>query len=301
MLTSKKGGLILIFCLLALGLAGLWLWTKKAQELNGGSEKVQVVASIYPLAEVATRVGGDLVDVVTLTPPGVEPHEFQPTPQDLTKLYQADLVLLNGLGVDAWADKLVPELQTKGIRVLRLSDVVSVIENDPHLWLDPDKVKQEAEFIARELILLTNAESTIQEREGVFVGELSRLDEEYRLGLARCERREIVTAHDAFRYLASRYELTVLPIQGLSPESDPSLQTMSEITDLSKQKGIKYIFFESLIDPKLAETIAREIGAETLILHPLEGLSQEEMRSGKSYLSLMRDNLRNLRLALNCT
>lgn len=304
MVRLKTRVILFVICLFAIGIAYLSVWAyqlKKAPEPASSHNKIHVVASIYPVAEVAKQVGGDLVDVTTLTPPGVEPHEFQPTPQDLTKLYQADVVVLNGLGVDAWADKLMPELQAKGARVLRMSDEIASINEDPHLWLDPERVKKEAEVMARELTALSSDKAMIQTRKNSFLQELSALSEAYRTGLTNCERREIVTAHDAFRYLAERYQLTVLPIQGLSPETDPSLQTMFELTTLVKQKGIKYIFFESLVDPRLAEAIAHEVGAETLMLHPLEGLTQEEVQSGKSYIGLMRDNLRNLRLALNCS
>lgn len=262
-----------------------------------------VVATIYPLAEFARQAGGDLVEVTTITPPGVEPHEYEPTPQDMVKLYSADLVLINGNGVDAWADKIIAPLRAKNIPVIRLNDEAGMepLEGDPHFWLDPALAQRAVTRIATGLPIDVTQMVPLEAQKQAYLDQLEALDQSYREGLARCERREMVTTHNAFQYLAKRYQLTTWYILGLSPEEDPSPQTIANVADEAKRKGVDTIFFETLVSPKLAETIAKEINAKTAVLNPIEGVTTEEMASGKNYLSIMRDNLTQLRAALHCT
>jgi zinc transport system substrate-binding protein len=129
---------------------------------------------------------------------------------------------------------------------------------------------------------------------------LSELDEKYRIGLAECAIRDAVASHAAFGYLAKRYNLNMINIAGLSPKEEPSPRRMAEIAELARAKNIQYIFFETLVSPKLAETIAREIGAQTLVFNPIEGLTDQELAAGEDYISIMEKNLANLRTALRC-
>lgn len=274
-------------------------------------EKVKISASFYPLAEFSKQVGGDLVDVQTITPSGVEPHEYEPTSKDVAKLYSSDLVLLNGNGIDTWSDKLVDDLQSKDIAVLRIADGIDSLkgdvqqeegfELDPHFWLNPINAQKEIDLIAEELIKIdpTHQEEYNKNRQ-VYKGKLVELDEKYKLGLSSCKLREIVTSHNAFNYLAHQYGLSTLYILGLSTDEEPSPKTIADVSTVAKQKGIKYIFFETLLSPKISEAIASEIGAQTLVLNPIEGLTQEDLNSNKNYLSIMYDNLENLRKALEC-
>ncbi len=297
------GGLFLLGLLLFVFSASRFQIARKQGSPN---QKVQVVATIYPLGDFAKNVGGELVEVTTITPPGVEPHEYEPTPQDLVKMQKADLVLMNGNGLDSWAEKVVDGLRAEQVRVLVLSEGIAVLPSeegaglDPHVWLDPVFAIQISEKIASALSQGSPDADQLTAQKEAYVARLKALDEAYQAGLARCERREIVTSHNAFRYLAKRYSLTNYYILGLSPEEDPSPQKIAEVSTLAKQKGVKAIFFETLVSPKFAETVASEVGVGTAVLNPIEGLTEEELQSGKDYLKVMEENLRELRTALTC-
>lgn len=275
--------------------------------------KIQVVASFYPLADFAKNIGGDLARVTNITPAGAEPHDYEPTPRDIIKVNSAQLLIYNGNGIDPWVEKIESDLKTKGITVINMSNTLDLIKKitenndgeggayDPHFWLDPVNVQKEADIIADTLIKIDKArEKEYNQNRDNFKKQLADLDTEYRNGLANCELRTIVTSHNAFEYLARRYNLETLYVLGLSTEEEPSAKTIADVSNLAKEKNIKYIFFETLVNPKLSETIANEIGAKTLVLNPIEGLTDEEIAAGKNYLSVMRENLTNLRTALRC-
>ncbi len=291
--------------------AGVYSLNRLSKPSAVTSEKIKVVASFYPLADFAKNVGGDLVEVMNITPAGAEPHDYEPTPKDIAALYDAKLVILNGNGVDAWGEKIEGELTQKGIIVLKMSDHLDSLKNnepgeesgqyDPHFWLNPTNAIKETDSIADALIQIDSThEKEYNMNRDEFKRKLGLLDEEYRSGLANCESRTIVTSHNAFNYLASRYNLSTLYILGLSADEEPSPKTIADTARLAKERGVKYIFFETLINPKLSETIAREIGAKTLELNPIEGLSDKEIAQGKDYISVMRNNLENLKIALSC-
>ena len=261
---------------------------------GGGSErasaKQSVVASFYPLAFAAQEVGGTTVDVRNLTPPGAEPHDLEATPGDVEKLRDADLVLLLGRGFQPQledaageGDRVVHVLDTPG---LRLDD------GDRHVWLDPLRYALIAERVG----------SALGRPEAA--GELSRrlraLDREYRDGLADCARREIVTSHEAFAYLADRYGLKEVAVSGSSPEGEPSPRDLERVVDAVREMGATTVFTEPLVSSRVAETISRETGTETAVLNPIEGLTEEEQERGADYFTLMRANLAALRKALSC-
>ena len=279
-----------------------------------GQAKIQVVASFYPLAEVAKNVGSDLVEVTNITPAGAEPHDYEPTPQDILKTYRTQVFIFNGNGVDTWAEKIEGDLKSKNISTIKISDHLDSLKNnapennnqrgeahDPHFWLDPLNVEKEADVVAQALIAIDPGhEKEYTQNRDDFKQQLTDLDLQYQNGLAHCQLREIVTSHNAFNYLAKRYNLTTLYILGLSPDAEPSPKTIADVVDVARKKYITYIFFETLVNPKLAQTIASEIGAKTLVLNPIEGLTDAEIAQGKNYIRVMQDNLINLRTALSC-
>jgi zinc transport system substrate-binding protein len=285
------------------------------------SERLKIVTSFYPLYEIAKRVGGNKVEVINLVPPGSEPHDFEPTPQDMVALTKADLVLINGSGMEPWAERIIPELQKKGISVLNQSDLFQglTVKNedtegehteeheehfpyDPHFWLDPLLYLNEVNSVSRKLIQLDpqNAQ-TYEQNTKAFTDEIKALHYAFENGLKTCKQREIVTAHAAFAYLAKRYNLEMIPITGVSPEAEPSPKVLADLSKLIKEKGIKYIFTETLVSPKVAETLAIETGAKTLVFNPIEGLSEKEITDGENYISIMKNNLKNLQMALECS
>ncbi len=284
------------------------------------SDKIQVATTIYPLAQFAQQVGGDLVHVTQLTPSGVEAHDYEPSPRDIATMQEADIFVSNGAGIDAWADKLI-DGTLRNTSTLRMADAMTLMpavaseehDNeheeehghegllDPHIWLDPMLAQQEASLIATVLKEKDPAHTaTYDANLEAFSRRLDELDAEFQNGLAHCASRTVIVAHDAFHYLGKRYNLNIVPIAGLSPEEEPSAQKLAEIIEIARAAKATTIFFEPFTSPKLSETIASELTITTSILNPLEGVTAEEAASGTDYFTLMAQNLKNLRTALQC-
>lgn len=271
---------------------------------NGGQPSI--VASIYPLAFVAERIAGPDASVTLVTPAGVEPHEFEPTPGQIAAAAGADLLLWNGGGVDAWSERLLSDHQSAG----RLSaGLLETVENplhdgetvDPHAWLDPNGLKTYANAVAVALGRLDPARADAYiNRADALEADLDRLDAEFRAGLMECDGRAIIVAHDAFGYLGARYKLEIHALAGLSPEEEPSPATIAELHRLADEKKLADIFAESLTDSSAVQALAADLGGQTRVLDPIEGLTPEKETAGKDYLSLMRDNLSALRQSLKC-
>ena len=280
--------------------------TKIIQD-NQPKKPLNVTASFYPLAFISQRVGGKLVKVTQITPGGVEPHDYEPTPQDLTAINNSQIFITNGYGIDTWADNVVENLKnSKTLTVKATSNIVvmnqdSSTTKDPHVWLDPVNVESEVETV-RDAFIQADPQNkpTYTLNAAGLINDLKGLDQEYLDGLKTCKIKQIITSHDAFRYLAKRYGFESLAIAGLSPDNEPSPKRLAELSDLAKKNNIKYIFFETLVSPKLANTIATEIGAKSLVLDPIEGVTPDEAAQGKDYLVLMQENLKNLRIAMQC-
>ncbi len=277
--------------------------TSKNTDLPNG--KVKVSASFYPLAFFAKEVGGDLVEVSNLTPAGAEPHEYEPSIKDIEKIYKSQLFIYNGVGLDSWADKIAGNLNPKTTKTINMSSYFSLIKieniDDPHFWIDPKNNIKQVEVIADALTDIDPKNKDIyKKRADALKTKLSNLDLSIREGLSKCLLREIVTAHDAFEYFAERYNLRIVAISGVSPDEEPSAKKMAEIVDLVKKNGVKYVFFETLVSPKLSETIAREAGAQTAVLNAAEGLTKEEEQRGFNYINIIEDNLEVLKKALIC-
>lgn len=277
---------------------------------NGAQQehKLQVTASFYPLYYFASVVGGIHAQVQNITPAGAEPHDLEPTSQDIARIEKGDLLILNG-GLEAWGDKIRDEVKGTKVRVVIAGEGLltqQVVEEgktaqDPHVWLSPPLAKREVERILQGFRAADPANSDYYDGQAKGLeAQLDQLDAAYRTGLANCRQKDIVTSHAAFGYLASAYGLNQVAIAGLSPDAEPSAREMADIANLAREKQIKYIFFESLVSPKLSETIADEIGAQALVLDPIEGLTGEQIRQGKTYFTVMQENLANLQTALEC-
>jgi zinc transport system substrate-binding protein len=269
-----------------------------------------VVASFYPLAEAASQVGGHLVSVQDLTPPGVEPHDLELAPDDVEAIATADVVVYLGDGFQPAVEDAVAQ-DAQGVSVDGLQAVATHpppagesedgLTVDPHVWLDPARFQQIVEAIARGLTKADPSHSaTYHANAQAYVGELGTLDGEYRIGLSSCERSTIVTSHEAFGYLGEAYGLKQVAIAGLSPESEPDARHLAELKDIVEREGVTTIFAEELVSPKVAETLASETGATVRVLNPIESLTPSQAASGQDYVSLMRSNLRTLREALGC-
>lgn len=275
-----------------------------------------LVAAFYPLEFVAQRVAGEGAELTGLTPAGVEPHDLELTANQIRTLQQADLVIYVGEGFQPAVESALDEVDVETLDVLAGADLIEGSdehegedegqehegeehegeEHDPHVWLDPTQMARIARSVEQSLTSVDPENSAdFKQNSDRLVSELEALDEEFGSGLAQCDRRVLVTSHNAFGYLADRYELEQHGIAGLDPESEPSPQRLAEVTDLVKEEGVTTIFFETLLPPALAETIARETGTTTAVLDPLESKPQTG-----DYFSAMRANLTELRKALGC-
>jgi zinc transport system substrate-binding protein len=267
---------------------GLTLGVASCGGNRGGSGPAgtRVVASFYPLAFAAEAIGGPTVEVTNLTPSGAEPHDIELSVRDVERVRSADVVFYLGSGFQPAVERAVEDADGEAIDLLDEATV------DPHVWLDPLRY---AELAARigEALDRTAAAKTFEQR-------LRALNAEYEDGLAECERGEIVTSHDAFGHLAERYGLEQIAITGLSPETEPTPRELEEVIAKVRRTRATTVFFETLVSPRLAETVARETDADVAALNPLEGLTEGEIESGADYFSLMRSNLDALRKALGC-
>jgi zinc transport system substrate-binding protein len=267
-----------------------------------------VVATFFPLFDFAQRIGGPAVEVQTLVPPGVEPHDYEPTPRDVATVLRARVLVYNGAGFEPWIERLLPQVGRTTVIVAASAGLPLVSDArdsrsgvDPHVWLDPVLAQRQVDNILAGLVV---ADPT---RRGTYTTNATRLKEElqalhgrYARTLGACRRRVFITNHAAFGYLARRYGLEMAAIAGLAPEAEPSPAAIEQIVRVARRTRARVIYFETLVSPRVAETIAREVGAGTRVLNPLEGLTDDERRQGKTYVTVMDDNLQQLADGLDC-
>jgi len=266
--------------------------------------RLRVVTAFYPLRFLSARIGGDAVTVSDLTKPGAEPHDIELSPRQVGSISDAALVVYLK-GFQPAVDQAV-RLEAKD-RAFDAGAAVSLLPysqgdeaahgRDPHVWLDPVRYATIAGDIGARLQRSDPAHAAgYAARTTAVQAELRTLDTEFAAGLKSCTRHEIVTSHAAFHYLADRYGLTEIGITGISPEAEPSPGRLAAVADQARAAGATTIFFETLVSPKVAETLAREIGARAAVLDPLEGVTEP----GADYFTVMRANLAALTLALGC-
>lgn len=270
-----------------------------AAACGGGSEGggPTVVAGFYPLAEAAAALVGPGVEVVNLTPPGVEPHDLELTTREADRIEDADLVVLLGGGFQPALEEAADRRDGPTLQLLDRFEGA----DDPHLWLDPAVMVTIVRHVADAVLeAFPDDREAVDERARAYVEELEALAGRYAATLADCERRTFVTAHAAFGVLAEGYDLRQEAIAGLAPEQEPDPRRLAELADLVRDEGITTVFTEELVSPKVAETLAREAGVATDVLDPLEGLSAERIEAGEGYVSVMEQNLERLAAALGC-
>lgn len=272
-----RGRIVLILAIAALAAAGC-----------GGEDEessaTTVVAAFYPLAFLAERIA-PTGNVTNVTPAGAEPHDLELSARDVESVDDADVVLYIGGGFQ-------PALEDAVAGHDGAVDLLDEGGADPHVWLDPLRFAAMARATADALREPSGAHAV--------VADLEELDRELRAGLADCERRQIVTSHAAFGHLAEAYDLTQVPLTGISPEAEPSARDLEALVAEVEESGATTVYFEPLVSADLAETVAREAGVETAMLNPLEGLTDDELAAGEDYFSVMRANLDSLRRGLGC-
>jgi len=292
-----KRAWLAIVVLAAVVLGGVLLVASR-QDVDSQTDKLQLAASYYPLYEFASRVGGDRIQATTMTPSGVEPHDYEPSARSLARLLGADVFVYNGGSFEPWVPGFLHDYTHTAVKA---GQGIGVTRQDPHFWLDPILAQQMVVNIRDGLIRADPASAEYYSKQAAqYNAKLAQIDVDFKNGLASCQQHTIVTSHDAFGYVGRRYGFTIEPIAGISPEQEPSPGRLAALAELVQKKGIRYVFFESLVSPRLADTIAKETGAKTLVLDPLEGISDKDQAQGKDYISVQRENLARLRQALAC-
>lgn len=292
---------------------------------GGDDGTISVLASFYPLQMVAQQVGGDRVDVGSLTPPGAEPHDVELSPAQVASVSAAQLVVYQS-GFQAAVDAAVSEAgPAHVVDAADVADLETTAQEghthelgeddehaddahgddehdhgglDPHFWLDPTRMPAVADAVADALSEIDPDGADVYRANAAALGtRFGELDDAYAAGLATCERRTVVTTHEAFGYLAQRYDLEQVGIAGVDPETEPSPARLREVGDLVRDEGVTTIFFETLASPKVAQTLASDLGVETAVLDPIEGLTDD----AQDYFSIADANLEALRVALSCS
>ncbi|MBE6905526.1 MAG: ABC transporter substrate-binding protein [Ruminococcaceae bacterium] len=290
-----------------------------AEETQVQDEKLSVYASFYPMYDFASKIGGDRANVVNMVPAGTEPHDWEPAAADVSGLETASVFIYNGAGMEHWAEDVLESLTNKDLIAVEASKGVALMEGhhehegeeaeheeededgkyDPHVWLSPLNAKMEMENIKNAFVQADPDNKDYYEANYTkYAADFDTLDKEFQDTLSTLSKKDIIVSHEAFGYLCAAYGLNQVGIEGLAPDSEPDPARMAEIIEFAKENDVKVIFFEELVSPKVSETIAKATGAETQVLNPLEGLSDEELAAGDDYFTVMRQNLEVLKAAL---
>lgn len=292
---------------------------QKASSSSEKSDKLKVTASFYPMYDFSKKIGGDKVEVKNMISSNVEPHDWEPTPKDLVSIGDSDVFVYNGAGMETWIDKVTKSSDNKNLELVEASKGVKLLKGeededakeekehehehgacDPHVWLSPENAKKEMENIKNAFVKADPKNKDYYENNyNENAKKLDELDKKFKDELAKTKKKDIVVAHQAFGYICNAYGLNQVAIEGLSPDSEPDAAKMAEIAKFAKDNKVKYIFFEELVSPKVAETIAKEVGAKTEVLNPIEGLTDKQLKDGEDYFSIMNKNLEVLLKALN--
>ncbi|MFC4802020.1 metal ABC transporter substrate-binding protein [Neobacillus sp. GCM10023253] len=306
---------LIIFLIMASGCSNTA--STKSEKNTEGSNKLQIVTTFYPMYYFTQKVAGSSANVELLIPSGVEPHDWEPTVKDMAKIQDADVFIYNSHYFETWTEKALKSIDDSNLKVVEASkgiELMNALESeeeedhdhsghasskDPHVWLSPVLAQQEVDTIAKALEQVDpNNKEQYEKNAANLKSELADLDYLYKETIDNAKNKEFVTQHAAFGYLAKQYGLTQIPIAGLSPDVEPTLGKMAELTELTKKKNIKIIYFEELTSSKVAETLAKEIGAKTEVLNPLEGLTKDEQEQGLDYIGVMKKNLEALKLSI---
>lgn len=284
-------GLRIIFILIGAVVVGTVTAAFAAGGDSAHPSRNNVVAAFYPLAYAAEQVGGQNVHVTNMTPAGAEPHDLELSPADVAAVKNAGLVLLMGHGFQPQLERAARSASGESLSLLDTPGI-DRRGNDPHVWLDPLRYAMLIRVIGNAL----HAEPAADR----LVARLHALDRRYRTGLAHCARREIVTSHAAFGYLAQRYGLRQVSVEGLSPEAEPAPHELARVIARARASGATTVFAEPLASSRVARTVSRETGTTVTVLDPLEGLTPRALTRGADYFTVMRANLAALRRGLGC-
>ena len=278
------------------------------------SHKIKVITTLFPLYDFAKNIGKDKVEVSLLLPPGVEAHSFEPKPSDIVKISEADIFVYTGKFMEPWADGIIKGVPNKNLIVVDASRGTTMIPGvfhdadelsgslDPHIWLDFDNAK----IMVGNIMQALNAKDTPNKdfytmNATQYNNRLTEMDTLFRSTLAPCKGKEIVYGgHYAFGYLARRYGLRYMAAQGVSPDAEPTAKDLARLVEQVKKDNIKYVFYEELTSPKIAETIANETDTKLLLLNAAHNVTKDQLEKGVSFMDILKGDLDNLKAGLGC-
>ncbi len=286
-----------------------FLWSNQVTTLTDRNQaaSTKILVSIEPYRSlVAQLIGPDLDDqflIELITPPGVEPHDYELTLADRLNLENSDLILVNGRGLEPYLEtiKAKPKQKLLVAAEALAAPVNQSLADDPHLWLDPTNLSSVLKELTQALIIIRpDLAERLKEQEQATDLSIAELDQEFKTGLSRCLRPRFITTHQAFAFLAARYQLEQLGMAGLTPEAEPTAEELTSLTATIKARGDQAIFIEPLSTNRAALTLARNLNLKILTLNPIEARTADETAANQDYFDLMRQNLTNLRQGLGC-
>ena len=313
---------LIVLLLLSMVLSGCAGASEKPIDRSDQNEtdkgRMKIYASFYPVYFLASEIAGDKGLVISMVPAGAEPHDWEPTPRMVIELSKADMLIYNGVGMEPWIDKILPNINRGKIKIIDASEGIELLKSekheedevqngenheqgiyDPHIWVSPKRAMQQAQTIYKAIVEI-DPENTEYYRKNMaeLDSKLTKLDKDISDASKSFKSNVIVVSHEAFGYFAKDYLLEQIAIRGVNPQEEPSSAKMIELAKICKEKNVKYIFFEKLTSPRLSNTLASEVGAGTLVLNDAAGLNEEDIKSGKDYITVMYENLENLKKAL---
>ncbi|HYE81524.1 MAG TPA: metal ABC transporter substrate-binding protein [Clostridia bacterium] len=285
--------------------------------IDADKNGMKIYTSFYPMYFLVSEIAGDKAEVISMVPAGAEPHDWEPTPRLAVELNDADMLVYNGAGMEVWIDNILSIIDRDKTKVVDASEGIELLKAeehseeeheeesrehglyDPHIWVSPLRLKQQAQTVYEALKEADPENSGYYEKNMTeLVSKLTKLDKDIRDASKYFRSNIIVVSHEAFGYFANDYGFKQVAIRGVNPQEEPSPSKMAELAIECKENDVRYIFFEKLTSPKLSETLAREVGAEVLVLNDAAGLNEEDIKSGRDYISVMYENIENLKKAL---
>jgi zinc transport system substrate-binding protein len=311
----KKTRILLNFAVIAMLILVLISIINDAKTPFIKSKKIKIVTTLFPLYDFAKNIGQDKVEVMLLLPPGAQAHSFEPKPSDIARINQADIFIYTGRFMEPWVEGIIKGISNKNLTIIDSSIGIKMIPAvfhdldepvgslDPHIWLDFDNDKVITNNIVQALAKKdrVNADNYLKNAD-IYHKNLSLLDEQYKKTLSNCNKREIIYGgHYTFGYLAKRYNLKYLAAQGISPDAEPTAQDLISLVQQIKKDNIKYIFYEEIDSSKIAETLSNETQTKILPLNTAHNISKNDFERQTSFLSIMKQNLENLKIGLECS
>jgi len=284
------------------------------------SDRLTVVASVFPLYDFAREIAGPSADVRILLPAGVDPHSWEPKPSDIVFLSRADIFLYTSEKMEPWAHELVEAVEGKKLATVEIMDSLgffrsdehnsstNVVEGgdggskDPHFWLDLSHAARTVEMLGKLLARHdpANGDSYLSNARG-YIQRLEQLDETFKTGLGNCRSRQLVTGgHAAFGHLVERYGLEQVSVYGISPDAEPTPRQLARVVRIVKDNEVKTVFSEETMNPEMAQVLSKETGARIAILNPAANLTADQWQRGITFMNIMEQNLENLREGLSC-